>query len=54
MKSSDIHIRAISLEMPQPSIIKICLKIINLNFHSNFPGANELKLLVLKYSGDPL
>ena len=27
VKSSDIHIRAISEEMPQPSITKICLKI---------------------------
>ena len=30
-------------EMPQPSITKICLKITCLKFHSNFPGANELK-----------
>ena len=28
--------------MPQPSITKIRLKITYLNFHSNFPGANEL------------
>ena len=42
MKSSDIHNRAISQEMPQPSITKICLKIVCLKFHSNFPGANEL------------
>ena len=41
-KSNDIHIRAISQEMPQPSITKICLKITCLKFHSNFPGANEL------------
>ena len=27
VKSSDIHIRAISQEMPQPTITKICLKI---------------------------
>ena len=27
VKSSDIHIRAISQEMPQPSVTKICLKI---------------------------
>ena len=38
---SDIHIRAISLEVPQPSVTEICLKIMYLNFHSNFPGANE-------------
>ena len=40
--SSDIHIRAVSQELHQPSISKICLKIICLKFHSNFPGANEL------------
>ena len=42
MKSSDILIRAISQEMPQPSITKIGLKITCLKFHSNYPGANEL------------
>ena len=41
-ESNDIHIRAISQDMPQPSIIKICLKITCLKFNSNFPGANEL------------
>ena len=35
---SDIHIRTISQEMPQPPITKICLKITCLKFHSNFPG----------------
>ena len=44
VKSSDIHIRAISQEIPQPAITKIRLKITNLKFHSNFPGANELTL----------
>ena len=39
---SDIHIRAISQEMPQPSITEFRLKITYLNFHSNFPGASEL------------
>ena len=29
--------------MPQPSITKIYLKITCLKFHSNFPGANELR-----------
>ena len=42
MKSSDIHIRAISHDMPQSPITKICLKITYLKFHSNFPEANEL------------
>ena len=45
VKSNDIHIKAISQEMPQSSITKICLKIIYLKFHSNFPGANELQRL---------
>ena len=42
LKSSDIHIRTISHEMPQPSITKICLKITYIKFHSNFPRDNEL------------
>ena len=41
VKSSDIHIRAILLEMHQPSIAKIFLKITYLKCHSNFAGANE-------------
>ena len=41
MKSSDIHIRPISQEMPQQST-KIRLKITYIKFHLNFPGANEL------------
>ena len=43
VKSSDSHIRAISKEMPQPSITKFGLKTTYIKFHSNFPGANELK-----------
>ena len=45
---SDIHIRAISQDMPQPSITKFCLKITCLNFYSNFPGINELNWPVFK------
>ena len=41
-KFGDIYIRAISQELPQPSITKICLKITCLKFHLNFPGANDL------------
>ena len=44
VKSSDIHIRTISQEMPQPPITKIYFKVTYLKFHSNFPGANELRL----------
>ena len=42
MKSSDIHLRAISREISQPSIIEISLNSISLKYHSNLPGANEL------------
>ena len=42
VKSCDIHMRAISQEISQPSITNIFLKITCLKFHSNFPGANEL------------
>ena len=42
---SDIRIMAISQEKPQPSIAKISLKITYLNFHWNFPGANELTFI---------
>ena len=45
VKSNDIHIRAISQEMPQPSITKICLKITCPKFHSSFPGTTELMTL---------
>ena len=45
VKSSHIPVRAISQEMPQPSITKIRLKITYLKFHSIFPGANELNPL---------
>ena len=49
VKSSDIHIMAISQEMPQPSITKICLNITYLKCHSNFPGANEIMHMVHCY-----
>ena len=42
VRSSGIHLRAISKEIPEPSITKISLEIAYLIFHSNFPGANEL------------
>ena len=43
----DIHIRAISQDMHQPSITKIYWRITYLRFHSNFPGPNEWILAVL-------
>ena len=42
LRSSDVHLRAILLEISQPSVTKISLKIIFLRFHWNLPGANEL------------
>ena len=48
--SRDIYIRAISQEMPQLSTTKIHLKITYLKFHSNFPGANELRIWILLIS----
>ena len=42
VRSSDIHLRASSQELPQPSIIEIICKIKYQKFHSNFPGANGL------------
>ena len=45
VKSSDIHIRAISQEMPQPSVTKILLKITYLKVYQNLPLANELKTM---------
>ena len=43
MRSSESHLRAISQEMPQPSITKISLKITYLKLHSYLPKAYELK-----------
>ena len=40
--SSDVHLRAISFEISQPSVTKISLKIYFLRFYWNLPGANEL------------
>ena len=54
MKSSDIHVRSISEEMPQPPITEICLKITYVKFHSNFPGANELMQNYQVYKSLPM
>ena len=42
VRSIDIHMKAISLDIPQPSVTEISLKIIYLKFCSNLPGDNEL------------
>ena len=51
LRSCDVHLRAISLEMSQPSTSKISLKIIFLRFYWNLPGANELTLQVTVICG---
>ena len=42
IRSNDIHLRATSQEILQPSVSKISLKIIYHCFHANLPGANHL------------
>ena len=42
VRSNEIHLRAISLVIPQPSVTKYGLKTTYVSFHSNLPGANEL------------
>ena len=42
VRSSGIHLRAISLEIPQPPFTKVSLKITYLKLTWNLPGANEL------------
>ena len=42
VRSSDIHLRASSQEITQPSVPEIIWNIKYLKFHLNFPGANEL------------
>ena len=42
VRSSGIHLRAISLEIPQPPFIKVSLKITYLKLNWNLPGTNEL------------
>ena len=47
-RSSDIHRRTISQEIPQPSITEIIWRIKYLKYYSNFPGANELNYSVIR------
>ena len=57
VRSSDIHLRASSQEITQPSITEIIWKIkyMYLKFHSNFPGASELNFMpCCDYSGQGL
>ena len=42
VRSSDIHLKAISQEIPKPPITKFNLKITCLKFYSSIPGTNEL------------
>ena len=50
VRSNDNHQRAISQEIPQPSIKQNILKIPYLQFHSNLPGANELNWSCVVFS----
>ena len=47
VRFSGIHLRAISLEIPQPPFNKISLKITYLKLNWNLAGANELMHLLL-------
>ena len=49
MRFSDIHVRATSQEVPQPSINTICWKITDPKLHSNFSWANELSTNWMEY-----
>ena len=42
LRSSDFHLRAILLEISQPSVTKISMKMFFLRFCWNPPGANEV------------
>ena len=44
VRSSSIHLRAISYEIPQPPFTKISLEITYLKLNWNLPGANELRV----------
>ena len=50
VRSSDIHLRASSQEITQPSITEIIRKIKYLKLDLNFPGANELTPDMLSYT----
>ena len=47
VKSSDIHLMATSLEIPQPSITTCSLKSTCLKSQANLPGANELRVFTV-------
>ena len=51
VRPSDIHQRAFSQELPQPSISKISSKITYPKFHSNLPGSNELRVKLVWHDG---
>ena len=51
VRSSNIHLRTISKEIPEPSITKISLQISYLKFPSNFPRANGLTMVGLAEVG---
>ena len=49
VETRETDIRAISQQMPKPSITKIGLIITCLKFHSDFPGANESPPFIFTY-----
>ena len=46
VRSSGIHLKAISQEIPQPPFTKVSLKITYLKLSWNLPGANELNVSI--------
>ena len=52
VRSSNIQLRAISQEIPQPSNSNKSFKFMYLKFHSNLPGANGLTDLLGQLTGD--
>ena len=47
VRPSDIHLRAISWEISQPSITKLAWKLLDLKFHPNHPGGQWIKLALI-------
>ena len=48
VRPNDIHLRSNSQEILQPTITTISFKIAHLNIQFNLPGANELKINILR------
>ena len=46
ISTNEIHLRAISEDTPQPSIIEISLKMFHVKFHLNLPGGSVLMYII--------